>query len=182
MIIAQIDDEESVLENCDRLLRRFCDGLKAARRVRRPRSTAKTPLRSGVDQHKGSAPLPYWVAQAALRQVEDQLTLRTYKSSADFWADIKKRKKLPSLILLDLKLDGIDENSGLQVLKKVKESRRLKTIPVVMLTTHVDQTFVDASYKRGANAYVGKGDFGEFDGRFLEVITHWTGTSRLPAM
>ena len=59
----------------------------------------------------------------------------------------------PKLILLDLKLPKID---GLEVLKMIKEDERTKTIPVVILTSSVEDPDIQAAYEIGANSYVVK--------------------------
>lgn len=59
----------------------------------------------------------------------------------------------PGVILLDLNLPGTD---GRQVLTEIKEDERLKKIPVVVLTTSVDERDIDACYRAGANSYIQK--------------------------
>jgi CheY-like chemotaxis protein len=59
----------------------------------------------------------------------------------------------PGVILLDLNLPGTD---GRQVLAEIKEDERLKKIPVVVLTTSVDERDIDACYRAGANSYIQK--------------------------
>ena len=59
----------------------------------------------------------------------------------------------PGLILLDLKLPGID---GIEVLRTIKTDGTLKTIPVVMLTTSAAEADVLASYNGGVNSYLQK--------------------------
>src|SRR4051794_33220050 len=52
----------------------------------------------------------------------------------------------PRLILLDLKLPKVD---GLEILKKVKEDERTRTIPVVVLTSSKEEKDIIESYKLG---------------------------------
>jgi len=57
----------------------------------------------------------------------------------------------PALILLDNKMPRVD---GLEVVRLVKSDERLKTIPVVMLTSSHEQADLFKSYELGVNAYV----------------------------
>ncbi len=59
----------------------------------------------------------------------------------------------PDLILLDLRLPLID---GHEVLKAVKESCDLKTIPVVILTSSENQGDITRAYSNYANSYLVK--------------------------
>jgi two-component system, response regulator len=78
---------------------------------------------------------------------------------------------MPELILLDLKLPRVD---GLQVLKRLREDARTKLIPVVVLTSSVDEQDVVASYDLGANSYVRKPvDFSEFLEAVRQLGLYW---------
>lgn len=59
----------------------------------------------------------------------------------------------PGVVLLDLKMPKMD---GLEVLRRMKEDKKLQTIPVVMLTSSREERDVIESYQLGANAYVVK--------------------------
>jgi two-component system, response regulator len=61
--------------------------------------------------------------------------------------------RTPTLILLDLNMPRM---SGRQVLQEIKADPKLKTIPVVVLTTSSSKIDVMESYEAGANAYVTK--------------------------
>jgi len=70
----------------------------------------------------------------------------------------------PGLILLDLNLPRMD---GREVLAEVKADERLRSIPVVVLTTSEAEEDILRSYNLHANAYVTKPV--DFD-RFIEVV------------
>ena len=59
----------------------------------------------------------------------------------------------PVVVLLDLKMPKVD---GLDVLRQLKSDDRLKTIPVVVLTSSREERDVVESYRLGVNAYVAK--------------------------
>ncbi len=59
----------------------------------------------------------------------------------------------PVVVLLDLKMPKID---GLEVLREMKSDERLRTIPVVVLTSSREEWDVVESYRLGVNAYVVK--------------------------
>jgi CheY-like chemotaxis protein len=71
---------------------------------------------------------------------------------------------LPNLILLDLKLPGID---GFDVLRQVKETPILKRLPIIVLTSSKEEGDRALSYDIGANSYLVKPV--SFEG-FLEVV------------
>lgn len=60
---------------------------------------------------------------------------------------------LPDLILLDLKMPGVD---GFEVLGQIKAAPSLRRIPVVILTSSVEEGDLAMSYDRGANSYLVK--------------------------
>ncbi len=64
-----------------------------------------------------------------------------------------KGQALPHLVLLDLRLPKID---GLDVLKEIKQSARLKHLPVVILTTSESDQDLGNAYHNYANSYLVK--------------------------
>ena len=73
------------------------------------------------------------------------------------------------LILLDLKLPGLD---GFEVLRQVKATAVLKRLPVIILTSSKDEGDRILSYDSGANSYLVKPV--SFEG-FLSVVRHIKG-------
>ena len=59
----------------------------------------------------------------------------------------------PAVLLLDLKLPKVD---GLEVLKTVRDTAELRSIPVVMLTSSREEPDLVRAYELGVNAYVVK--------------------------
>ncbi len=57
----------------------------------------------------------------------------------------------PKLVILDLNLPGTD---GREVLAAVKQSRTLKTIPVVVLSTSSNPKDIEVCYETGCNSYM----------------------------
>ncbi|MEW6112659.1 MAG: response regulator [Thermodesulfobacteriota bacterium] len=76
----------------------------------------------------------------------------------------RKAYPFPDLVLLDLKLPGID---GHEVLRRIKETPGLKRLPVIILTSSKEEGDRALSYECGANSYLTKPV--SFDG-FLKVI------------
>jgi CheY-like chemotaxis protein len=84
----------------------------------------------------------------------------------------------PGLILLDIKLPGMD---GIEVLRQVKGDANLQSIPVVMLTTSAGDRELVESYSYGANSYIVKPvGFQQFVEVIKEVELYWTVISSLP--
>lgn len=78
---------------------------------------------------------------------------------------------LPNLVLLDLKLPGID---GFEVLEKIKATPVLKRLPVVILTSSKEEGDRALSYDRGANSYLVKPvSFEGFLGIVREINGYW---------
>jgi CheY-like chemotaxis protein len=71
---------------------------------------------------------------------------------------------LPRLILLDLKLPGLD---GFEVLRQIKSTPVLKRLPVIILTSSKEEGDRLLSYDNGANSYLVKPV--SFEG-FLNVV------------
>ena len=84
----------------------------------------------------------------------------------------------PDLVLLDLNLPGID---GRQVLREIKSDPELCSIPVVVMSTSVDDEDVRVSYREHANAFVSKApDFDQLVETFEAIGAFWLSISRLP--
>jgi two-component system response regulator len=84
----------------------------------------------------------------------------------------------PDLVLLDLKLPGID---GFEVLRRIRAVDQTTTIPVVVFTSSVEHKDVERSYRLGANSYIRKPvDFDEFLPLAQRIAEYWLGINQPP--
>jgi two-component system, response regulator len=76
----------------------------------------------------------------------------------------------PQVVLLDLKLPKVD---GLEVLRRLRNDERTKSLPVVVFTSSSEEEEMISSYSLGANSYVRKPV--QFED-FLEATKQWVCT------
>ena len=84
--------------------------------------------------------------------VSDGMEALDYLIHRGKYEDVEKNPR-PDLILLDLRLPKRD---GHEVLKDIKNSDDLRTIPVVILTTSKNEYDVTKAYLNHANSYLVK--------------------------
>jgi two-component system response regulator len=78
---------------------------------------------------------------------------------------------LPQVVLLDLKLPRID---GLNVLERVRAHPRTRLLPIVILTSSIEEQDLMNTYSRGANSYIRKPvDFQEFVDAVRQLGLYW---------
>jgi two-component system response regulator len=84
----------------------------------------------------------------------------------------------PKLVLLDLKLPKVD---GMQVLKRVKEDPRTRTIPIVMMTSSREECDMLNGYNLGVNSYLQKPvEFDHFRKMVKLLGLYWLVTNQPP--
>lgn len=104
----------------------------------------------------------HWVSDG--EEAMDYLTHRGKHSDPE-------KSPRPDLILLDLRLPKRD---GHEVLKDIKNSDELRTIPVVILTTSKNMCDVEAAYLNHANSYLVKPlGFDKFQKMTEDLGVYW---------
>ena len=84
----------------------------------------------------------------------------------------------PQIVLLDL---GLPKIRGLEVLEKIRASRELDDVPVVVLTTSNAESDVDDAYKLHANSYLVKPhDFATFSELMKALGFYWLHWNHYP--
>ena len=115
----------------------------------------------------------------AMRQSEIPNIIRVARDGAeaiDLLFGPNSGKKLPDLILLDLKLPKV---SGLEVLQRIRTESTTRTLPVVVLTSSDEERDIIESYSWGANSYIRKPvDFDEFIDAVKQLGLYWLSMNR----
>ncbi|GMU91820.1 MAG: two-component system response regulator [Candidatus Hydrogenedentota bacterium] len=89
--------------------------------------------------------------------------------------DVNQR---PRLVLLDIRLPKI---SGLEVARRLKGDERMKSIPVVMLTSSTEERDVVESYEIGVNSFIVKPvEFDKFVQAVSELGFYWMLMNKVP--
>ncbi len=85
---------------------------------------------------------------------------------------------LPAVVLLDLNLPKI---SGLEVLRRIRDHEATRLLPVVILTSSIEEEDRAKGYSLGANSYVRKPvDFDEFMKAAGQLGLYWLLLNQAP--
>jgi CheY-like chemotaxis protein len=122
----------------------------------------------------------------AFRQAGIFNPLRFVRDGEELMGYLRRREELPALpggtrtalLLLDLNMPRKD---GREALREIKGDPRLRSIPVVVLTTSDTQEDVDLVYALGGNSFISKPV--TFDGLVssMKILGHyWFQVAKLP--
>lgn len=120
-----------------------------------------------------------WNAGAVIVFMRDGQALMEYLHSCEM-ARKNTEKPCPDLILLDL---NMPRKSGREALQEIRADTRLKTIPIVILSTSSDQGDITFCHRNGANSFITKApDFESLVEKMKAFGTYWFGAVALPEM
>ena len=118
----------------------------------------------------------------AMRQLANRITwVKDGAEALDYLfcrGDFANRRNIPPrFILLDLNMPKVD---GIEVLRRLKSDVRMKTIPVVMLTSSAEEKDILLGYELGANSYIVKPvDFEHFVSAVSDAGCYWAVLNQL---
>lgn len=91
------------------------------------------------------------------------------------WSD-RNGDDLPKVVFLDLKLPKID---GIEVLRTIKADERTRDVPVVIVTSSLEERDRVESYALGVNSYVVKPiEFDDFARTLASVGYYWLAVNK----
>ena len=92
--------------------------------------------------------------------------------------DDRQRFPLPKLMMLDVKMPGVD---GFDVLEWLRRQPGLRGLPVIMWSSSEQQEDVNRAYALGANSYLAKPtQTDRFEEMVKAIELYWMKTSALP--
>ena len=106
--------------------------------------------------------------------------LRDGAEAIDFFfgGDETTPKSYPRCVLLDLKLPKVH---GLEILKRLKDDPRTKTLPVIVLTSSRETPDLQRAYALGANSYLCKPiEFNAFVETVRQIGLYWLLLNQAP--
>jgi two-component system, response regulator len=119
----------------------------------------------------------------ALKQSEipnETVVARDGEEACDFLFEDGADKRMPDLVLLDLKLPKV---GGLEILQRMRRDERTKSVPIVILTSSDEERDIMMSYNLGANSYIRKPvDYAQFieTVKLLGQYWYWLTANRKP--
>ena len=111
------------------------------------------------------------LTRMVLAKISRGIDVESALSGEEGLARLRGQSALPSLVLLDLKMPGMD---GLDVLRAIKSDERLRSIPVVVVTHSELESDQEACRKAGANGFLHKSvDLERFAEELRKELEKW---------
>lgn len=110
----------------------------------------------------------------------DFIWLKDGEEAIAFFADdtLAERKRMPKIIVLDLKLPKID---GMNVLKYLRSNKDYDNVPIVILTSSSREDDKRVAYEIGANSFLVKSsNLDQFMSTIQDMTTYWMLRNVLP--
>jgi two-component system response regulator len=111
------------------------------------------------------------LTQMVLKKIRGDIEVEAALSGAAGLAFLRGGEALPALILLDLKIPGMD---GLHILRAIRADERLCRISVVVLTHSDLESDKEASFTSGASGFLNKSvDLNQFAEEIRKELERW---------
>ena len=121
--------------------------------------------------------------EEALKEIDIETELTTVKDGAELMTTLVEHvtdPPPPHVIFLDL---NMPRKSGIECLKEIRETPKLKNIPVVIFSTSAYPNAVETTYTLGANCYICKPNSHQLLKKTIETIlllNFWEKNQQLP--
>ncbi len=89
----------------------------------------------------------------AIAGMEGAFEVHLQNSADELLNKLENPSSVPALVFLDLNMPG---KNGLEALQEIRQSEKLKDLPVIILSTSDDDKDIDEAQKRGANFFITK--------------------------
>jgi CheY-like chemotaxis protein len=107
----------------------------------------------------------------ALKQLNVDNPLKLAGNGEEGLRYLNQTTELPGLIILDINMPKMN---GLEFLEQIKKNEKWRVIPVVILTTSLDQNDKWTSFQLGITGYMVKPvDYNRFKDMMATVINYW---------
>ena len=107
----------------------------------------------------------------ALEATGREIVVRFATDGKSALAMLRNGLRVPALILLDLKMPGMD---GIEVLREIRTDDRLRDLPVVVVTSSALESDREDAFAAGASGYIQKPLALDQFGKDLEsVVRRW---------
>ena len=93
------------------------------------------------------------ITRVVLEERGWDVQVEAYRHAEEALACLREAEDLPSLVLLDINIPGM---GGMACLQQIRADRRLKSIPVVMVTASSFEADEKKAYEAGANFFLYK--------------------------
>lgn len=116
----------------------------------------------------------------ALRKGGVETNLMRFSDGEMFLAALREGTALrpPNIVVLDLNLPALN---GVEVLREIRDDPRLRSTPVVVLSTSSDPRDVQRCYELGIGGYILKeGDFSDFSVKIGRFAAYWLKAVHFP--
>ncbi len=92
---------------------------------------------------------------------------------------LEEREYVPDLIITDLNMPG---ESGIELLKRIRDDVKLCNIPVIMMSTSAAQSDVNEAYLSCVSTYIQKPfDVKTYDHIAQVIVDYWCNVALLPS-
>jgi two-component system response regulator len=118
------------------------------------------------------------LTQRALKKSDLGARLTIARDGAEALEYLLSNQPRPKVVFLDLKLPKID---GIEVLRRVRAEERMRSLPIVVLTSSQEERDIKECYKLGVNSYVVKPvEFDKFYKAVGDLGMYWLVLNKSP--